>query len=230
MFLNIAVRTAIGALSEVVQAQTLLYESTTNLLTLIELMPARKPAPSPTIRVSNTQKEHAAMIEIIKTLAQNSTTVVDKKTLAILGQPSTPTKVMRPTSTVLSTFLTVNKIIEPENVDQAVKLTRIGNYSYLVYNSDTGMVDVRIFMPWHELNDIINNAFIRYKCADLTDTCMRAFAVTSIGILLCGSKVNIDTFSALLTRCNGPGRIEQCSFKVTDHIRVSPTLQCKNRK
>jgi hypothetical protein len=67
-------------------------------------------------------------------------------------------------------------------------------------NKNTGMVDVGIFTPWHELNEIISQAFIRIKCAELTDACMRAFSTTSIGVFLCGSPTPNDTFSALLTR------------------------------
>jgi hypothetical protein len=81
-------------------------------------------------------------------------------------------------------------------------MARLGNYSYLVMNNESSMVEVKIFTPWHELNEIIKQCFIRFKCTDLTDTCMRAFATTSLGILLCGSTTPNDTFSALITRCN----------------------------
>jgi hypothetical protein len=64
------------------------------------------------------------------------------------------------------------------------------------------MLEVNIYTPWHELNDIIYQCLIKFKCANLTDSCMRAFSTTSIGILLCGSSTPNDTFSALLTRCN----------------------------
>ena len=52
------------------------------------------------------------------------------------------------------------------------------------------------------MNDIIYKCFIKFKCANLTDTCMRAFATTSINVLLCGSSTPNGTFSALFTRCN----------------------------
>jgi hypothetical protein len=87
-------------------------------------------------------------------------------------------------------------------VYSAIKMARLGNYSYLVMKNESGMIEVKIFTPWHELNEIINQCFIRLKCANLTDTCIRAFATTSIGILLCGSSTPNEKFSALLTRCN----------------------------
>ena len=111
-------------------------------------------------------------------------------------------KKRRPSALNLSRFCEDNQIVDPPDVDSAIKMARLGNYSYLVYNEETGIVEVRIYTPWHNMNDIIYKCFIKFKSANLTDTCMRAFATTSINVLLCGSSTPNDTFSALLTRCN----------------------------
>ena len=93
-------------------------------------------------------------------------------------------KKSRPTPANLTRFCVDNGIVEPSDVDSAIKMARLGNYSYLVYNEETGIVEVRIYTPWHDMNDIIYKCFIKFKCANLTDTCMRAFATTSINVLL----------------------------------------------
>jgi hypothetical protein len=146
--------------------------------------------------------EHAAMMDIVRGLVLNSTTPIYPATTLFLGQPPAPTKRQRPSTTTLARFCTGNNLVEPPDVDSAIKRARLGNYTYLVLNNETGIVEVRIYTPWHELNDIIYQCFMKFKCAHLTDTCMRAFSTTSIGILLCGSSTPNDTFSALLTRCN----------------------------
>ncbi len=151
---------------------------------------------------SRLYREHAAMMQLVKGLVQNSPTVMDPVSAQLFGGPEAPMKKQRPSASNLSRFCTDNQIVEPPDVDSAIKMARLGNYSYLVYNEETGIVEVRIYTPWHDMNDIIYKCFIKFKCANLTDTCMRAFATTSINVLLCGSSTPNDTFSALLTRCN----------------------------
>jgi hypothetical protein len=145
--------------------------------------------------------EHKAMIDVIRDLSKDNTNI-NPTAISLLGKPAAARKQRRPSSSVLKNSLTTNNLSTPQDVDMAIKMAILGNYSYLVMNHETGMVDLRIFTPWHKLNEVINQSFIRFKCVHLTDTCMRALSTTSISVLLCGSPTPNGTFSTLLTRCN----------------------------
>jgi hypothetical protein len=143
------------------------------------------------------------MMEVLRDIVKDSATPINNPATALhLGKPATPNKMQRPSPANLSGFCNDNNLVEPPDVDSAIKMARLGKYSYLVMNNESGRVEVKIFTPWHELNEIINQCFIRFKCANLTDTCMPAFSTTSIGTLLCGTSTPHDTFSSLFTRCN----------------------------
>jgi hypothetical protein len=143
------------------------------------------------------------MIEVLRDIVKYSATPINNPATALLlGKPATPNKMQRPSPANLFRFCVDNQLVEPPDVENAIKMDRLGNYSYLVMNNESGMVEVNIFTPWHNLNEIINQCSIRFKCANLTDTCMRALSTTSIGTLLCRTCTPNDTFAVLITRCN----------------------------
>jgi hypothetical protein len=102
------------------------------------------------------QMEHRAMKEVLRDLLKYYIAGINPQTVVLLGQPASPHKPQRPSALILLQFCTTNKLVEPQDVDSAIKMARLGNYSYLIMNYETGMVEVRIFTPWHELNEIIN--------------------------------------------------------------------------
>ena len=95
------------------------------------------------------------MMQLVKGLVQNSTAAIDPVHAQLFGGPEAPMKKQRPTPANLARFCDDNQIVEPPDVDSAIKMARLGNYSYLVYNEETGIVEVRIYTPWHDMNDII---------------------------------------------------------------------------
>jgi hypothetical protein len=147
------------------------------------------------------EKEHRAMIDIVLKISKSNSDI-DPQLIALLGQPEEPKSRPRPADANLDEFLAANHLTPPIDLLDSIKMASLGNYEYLVMNHLTGTVEVKVYTPWHELNKIISDAFIQFKCSELTDTCMRAFTTTTLGVLLCGSHTANDTFSALLTRCN----------------------------
>jgi hypothetical protein len=72
------------------------------------------------------------MKEVLRDLVKDSTTKINPATVLLLGKSATPNKMQRPSQTTLSRFCTDNKLVEPLDVDSAIKMARLGNYSYLV--------------------------------------------------------------------------------------------------
>jgi hypothetical protein len=126
--------------------------------------PAPRAPPAPTSHQSDKRddrkdKEHRAMIDILLGLSKSNSNA-NPESIALLGQPQAPQVKPRPSTTEIQDFLVTNNLIPPQDVHAAVKMASSGNYSYLVMNHLTGLVEVRIFTPWHELNAIISLAFI----------------------------------------------------------------------
>ena len=73
------------------------------------------------------------MMQLVKGLVQNSPTAIDPVNAQFFGQPQAPMKKQRPSALNLSRFCSDNQLVEPPDVDSAIKMARLGNYSYLVY-------------------------------------------------------------------------------------------------
>jgi hypothetical protein len=93
-------------------------------------------------------REHAAMMDLVRGLVQNSVTPIDPAITQFLGQPPAPTKRQRPSAANLARFCADNTLVKPPDVDSAIKMARLGKYSYLVMNDETGIVEVK--MARHE--------------------------------------------------------------------------------
>jgi hypothetical protein len=134
------------------------------------------------------------MIDIVLKMSKSNADI-DPQLIALLGQPEEPKSRPRPADADLEEFLVVNHLSPPIDLLDSIQMASLGNYEYLVMNHLTGVVEVKIYTPWQELNKITSDAFIQFKCSVLTDTCMRAFTTTTLGVLLCGSHTENDTFT-----------------------------------
>jgi hypothetical protein len=141
------------------------------------------------------------MIDIVLKIYQSNSNI-DPQLIALLGQPKEPKARPRPADADLDEYLVANHLTPPTDLLDSIKMASLGNYESFVMNHLTGTVEVKVYTPWHELNKIISDPYIQFKCSKLIDTCMHAFTTTTLGVLLCGSHTPNDTFSAPLTRCN----------------------------
>jgi hypothetical protein len=58
---------------------------------------------------------------------------MDPVNAQLFGGPEAPMKKQRLTTAKLLRFCEDNDIVEPADVDSAIDMARLGNYSYLVY-------------------------------------------------------------------------------------------------
>ncbi len=65
---------------------------------------------------SRLYKEHAAMMELVRGLVQNSPNPIDPVATQLLGQPQAPMRKQRPTTANLARFCVDNQLVEPPDV------------------------------------------------------------------------------------------------------------------
>jgi hypothetical protein len=112
--------------------------------------------PSQTSQRSDSQeaireKEHKILVEAVIKLSKSNTDI-DPALIALLGKPAAPTSRPRPSAAIMNEFLLENKLKDPVDLQDAIKMASLGNFEYLVLNHRTGTVEVKIYTPWHTLN------------------------------------------------------------------------------
>jgi hypothetical protein len=65
------------------------------------------------------------MKEILRDLLQDLNVKSNPQTLFLLGKPATQHEPQRPSAQIMAQFCTANNIVEPSDVDTAIRMARI---------------------------------------------------------------------------------------------------------